>query len=114
MSIAARWTPDCQGKQDFDGPIIVVSTRYWPQGGGYLEFERHTRHWRENEDRPEILPSAHCAIIIRDREEDHDLTIAEAEFEAKTEEEVKRRVESWANEKRNRIIRALEKGWDRP
>jgi len=25
-----QWTKDCQGKQDFDFPVVYVSTRYYP------------------------------------------------------------------------------------
>lgn len=38
--INARWTDDCQGKKDFDGTIIDISSRYWPRGGGFGLFSR--------------------------------------------------------------------------
>jgi hypothetical protein len=109
MGIAASWTHDCNGKQDFDGPIIEISTRYWPRGGGFMGFDTATCRFEENEDRPEIKPSAHSAIVLRDIEEDHDRTIAESDFEAETEAEVKRQVEEWANAQRQRIIAALDR-----
>lgn len=28
----AAWTPDCQGKWDFDFTLLRVSSRYWPHG----------------------------------------------------------------------------------
>lgn len=103
MSIAAHWTPDCQGKQDFDGPIITVSTRYWPRGGGFSTFNP-AEGWKHNEDRPEIKPSAKCEIILHDVEEDHNQTLAECDFEAETEDEVKQQVEVWANEQRDKLV----------
>jgi len=30
MKPCAEWTDDCQGKKDYDGPIITIATRYWP------------------------------------------------------------------------------------
>ena len=30
IEFECAWTLDCQQKQDFDFPIINVSTRYWP------------------------------------------------------------------------------------
>ena len=34
MNVPAKWTDDCQGKKDYDGKILCLSTRYWPRGGG--------------------------------------------------------------------------------
>ena len=36
LLLSAKWTNDCQGKKDYDGPILEVSTRYWPRGGGFF------------------------------------------------------------------------------
>jgi hypothetical protein len=33
-----KWRNDCQGKKDYDGRIVHVSSRYWPRGGGYFTF----------------------------------------------------------------------------
>jgi hypothetical protein len=105
MSIMADWTPDCQGKQDFDGPIIEVSTRYWPRGGGFSVLV--DGQWQENADRPKIKPSAHCSILLRDSEAARDTVLVDARFEGETEEEVKQAVERWANEQQQRIVLAV-------
>ncbi len=36
------WRHDCQGKQDYDGRVVEVSTRYWPPN--YDSAGRHTAH----------------------------------------------------------------------
>jgi len=37
-----KWTNDCQGKKDFDGPIVTLSSRYWPSGGGFSMLDTGT------------------------------------------------------------------------
>jgi hypothetical protein len=83
----AKWTPDCNGKQDFDGPLLTISTRYWPA-------------WKSSDNRP----SASAAIVVNHgiphpEEEWADYsTLAEADFAADTETEVKAQVEAWVRE----------------
>lgn len=104
MAIAATWTDDCQGKKDFDGPIISISTRYWPRGGGFSEIANGV--WLENEDRPQIKPSATASIIVNLNGDDSD-DLATKDFEGETFEVVKAAVESWANEQHARIVAAV-------
>lgn len=102
-----RWTLDCQGKQDLDGPILELSTRYWPRGGGY-HTSRVTAgevQWEGNEARPHILPSAHASIMFFEQ------TLAQAEFRAETEEEVKAMVERWAGDQVARITAAIKRAY---
>ena len=106
IQTAARWTPDCQGKQNFDGPIVEVSTRYWPPGGGFSLFDATTGKWDDDEDRPEVLPEAKCSIVIRD-EADRDRVLTSKKFTAATEHEVKRKVETWVQQQFDRITRSL-------
>ena len=101
MKLDAKWTQDCQGKQDYDAELVSLSTRYWPRGGGFFSFNTATGGFKENKDRPELLPSAHASILIQGER------IVEADFEAETEGEVKARVEAWAQEKFYLIERAL-------
>lgn len=49
MKIDAKWTPDCQGKKDYDGQILSISTRYWPSGGGFATFS-----YTEPPGKPEV------------------------------------------------------------
>ena len=79
----AKWTDDCQGKKDYDGRLLSISTRYWP--GSY----RSDRH-----------PSASTAIVLNWGDPDEygygeTTTWREAEFVADTEAEVKMLVEAW-------------------
>lgn len=99
-----EWTNDCQGKQDFDGEILSLSTRYWPQGGGFWAFDPATGREESNEDRPEIRPSAKSSILLLGAE------IASQDFEANTEAEVKAQVESWARGQIERIVRIMKAG----
>lgn len=103
-----EWTPDCQGKWDYDGALVRVSTRYWPRGGGFHTFSRE-EGWRGNETRPEIKPHAHSAIILGDYDGSGNdgREIAEAEFTGETEAEVKAAVERWVAEQYQRIASLL-------
>lgn len=104
MRLAAEWTHDCQGKQDYDAPIVRLSTRYWPRGGGFHILDRERGTWEGNEARQEIRPSAKATIMLQDED------LGSAEFEGETEPEVKAQVEAWAQQQFERIetaIRAL-------
>lgn len=84
--LAALWTDDCQGKKDYDGPLLRLSTRYWP--GNY---------------RSDGQPSARAGIDLcygpvdrEGRDDPNYLTVWERQVVAPTEDEVKVQVESWA------------------
>jgi hypothetical protein len=91
---------DCQGKQDFDREVVSVSTRYWPRGGGHFVLTAEG-DWQGNEARPEVRPSATCAITLMDED------LISRDFEADTEQEVKDKVEAWANRRVTEVIRIL-------
>lgn len=89
----AKWTDDCQGKKDYDGRLLSISTRYWPTGYS-------------------AQPSAHTAIHINWGEPDQygygDYTVLRsAEFTAQTEDEVKTLVEAWVKEQMTNIVKKL-------
>lgn len=85
---AARWTSDVGGKQDFDGPLLSISTRYWPG-------------WKSSDNRP----SAHASLLIdyggMDAEGNprESTTLSEAEFSGDTELEVRAQVEDWVSKR---------------
>ncbi len=89
-----EWTDDCQGKKDYDGEIVSLSTRYWPRGGGFAVFDSGTGRWQTSSEmavvRPDIRPSAKSSIFMLGKE------ILSKKFEADTEEEVLAQVEDWA------------------
>ena len=87
MNIEIEWTDDCSGKKDYDADVVRVSSRYWPRGGGFLEFGPDG--FKDNAERPEIKPSAKSHILLGDEE------LASAEFEGESEAEVKAQVEAW-------------------
>jgi hypothetical protein len=113
MKPAARWTPDCQGKWDYDGRLIGISTRYWPCGGGF-HLSDGTGNFRPSiETHPEIKPAATASIHVYCGETDENghnspyAVLAEKEFEADTEQEVKAAVEVWVAEQYDRIVKCL-------
>lgn len=98
LKLQAEWTDDCQGKKDYDGNILSISTRYWPRRVGF---------WlAQNEARPDILPSARSALVLRHGSDDC-TTLIEQEFEAETREEVQRQVEIWAQAQMDRVVNIL-------
>lgn len=99
MELQAQWEPDCQGKQDFDADLVRLSSRFYPQGGGFSEL--NAGRWLENKDRPAIPPSAVATISLQDRE------LTSASFEGHTEAEVKAKLESWAREQFSKVASAM-------
>lgn len=66
------WRHDCQGKQDYDGRLVEVSTRYWPPN--YDAARRHT---------------AHSSILLGG------VAVVDEQFAGETIGECKRQVEQW-------------------
>lgn len=108
----AMWTPDCQGKQDFDGPIISVSTRYYPGpgGGGFMQMDISNGSSVTTTQPYGPQPTAHAAIHLRvGPREEHDgggnyLIWKQKEFAAETEAGVKAQVEAWTRDMMGEII----------
>lgn len=110
LTLDIAWTDDCQGKKDYDGSIVVISTRYWPRGGGFTVFNTSTGIFADNSDRPEIKPSAHCTVYLEDGYPDSNgrtVGVLDRSFEGETFEEVKAQVEQWAQDQANRVYRAV-------
>jgi hypothetical protein len=112
----AQWTNDCQGKKDFDGPILSLSTRYWPgpEGGGTIVIITPPVGPVEISTVPYgARPSAHSAIHLRlGPQEPHDgggdyRVWREAEFSGDTEAEVMAQVEAWGSEQMRQIVNLL-------
>lgn len=72
---APVWTDDCQGKKDYDGSLVRVTSRYWP--GNY----------RKDGKLSAVSTIVFCGI---------DMT--EQQFTGETEAEVKRAVITWVGE----------------
>lgn len=109
LTVPAMWTDDCQGKKDYDGKLVSLSTRYWPRGGGFATFSREAG-WEDNAARPDIRPSAHATIYLGSTANDfyeNAEQLIDREFEGDTQEEVQRAVEAWAAEQFQRIALAL-------
>jgi len=101
--LECEWTPDCQGKWDYDADLVRVSSRYWPRCGGFMAMYRDDTGVRveDNDARPEIRPSARASILLQEQ------PVAEASFEGDTEAEVKAQVEAWAQAQFERIAQAV-------
>ena len=86
-----HWVDDCQGKKDYDGQIVWLSSRYWP--ASYSSDGR---------------PSAKASILTACEETPVDgRVLFAAEFSAGTEAEVKQLVEAWADETIKRLLANL-------
>lgn len=110
MQVPAKWTPDCQGKWDYDGRLVSISTRYWPQGGGFHLFA--DGDFVASADHPMTRgtpPSANCSILLHhgDPDDQDYTTIIEKGFEGATEAQVKADVEKWAAEQYQRVVKAI-------
>jgi hypothetical protein len=99
IPLPVEWTDDCQGKKDYDGDLVTISTRYWPRGGGISVLD--ATGFKTNGDQS-ILPSAHSTIYLGET-----VKLADREFEGETQEEVQRAVEDWAQEQFARICAVL-------
>ena len=118
MTVPARWTDDCQGKKDYDGHLVTLSTRYWPRGGGFHILGGEFRELTSSADAfPGTPPSAKATIYLGSTDDDYyddaELLI-EQEFEAETQEEVQHAVEVWAHEQYARIAAALRREFAAP
>jgi hypothetical protein len=117
IKLAAKWTNDCGGKKDYDGDILSVSTRYWPEDGGFWIGDE--KGFRKND----ILskPSAKCSLCFWDgsegtREDTGGAysNLISADFEGDTFEEVAAKVEAWAQEQTDRAVAALRREFATP
>lgn len=90
--VNAEWTQDCSQKQDYDGSIISLSTRFWPP-----RYQSNAKF------------SAKSSIHLDFKNYPEYLELISKEFEGDTEAEVKFKVEQWAQEQYERIIHILPK-----
>lgn len=112
MTPCAKWTGDCQGKQDYDGRLLSISCRYWPgEGdGGSNVFDTSTMKWTTVWYGKK--PSAVASISLNFGEPDecgygNYLEWREESFEANTEAEVKVLVETWVQERMDEVLGLL-------
>jgi hypothetical protein len=105
----ATWTDDAQGKKDYDGGIVSISTRYWPRGGSALVVTR-TRTDVTIQDasaRPAIPPSATSSLILHWEGYPGYLTLTSADFAGETFAEVAAQVERWAQQQMDLVVGLL-------
>jgi len=107
MEPTAEWTDDCQGKKDYDGEILTISTRYWPRGGG-MGIITHNESGKvsiETNSNNDIKPSATSNILLHTKGDF--VEIVSKDFEAETETEVKYQVEKWVQKQFDDILKLL-------
>jgi len=93
MKIKIKWTDDCQGKKDYDGDIVFISSRYYPK-----DYQSNGK------------VSARSSVELSDGEEWHNGETEELVsnvFEGDSFEEVSLKVEKWSEIQINRIYSAL-------
>lgn len=112
MQPCAEWTDDCQGKKDYDGRLLDISTRYWPgpAGGGTMTVDFRTSEFGTLPYGPK--PSAHSSILLRVGPPDCNgygdyLVWRDADFEAESETEVKVLVEAWVAQQMQEVVALL-------
>ena len=110
----AMWSDDCQGKKDYDGRLISISTRYWPgpDGGGTMTYD--TRTGVIGSMPYGQRPSAHALILLMlgPQESENDgggeyLVWRDAEFNGDTEAGVKSQVETWVTERMRELVELM-------
>lgn len=105
MKPAAEWTNDCCGKKDYDGKIVVVSTRYWPKGGSTMVFDSGHPELGLRAYDDGSPASAHSSILLVGSGEE--LVLTEVQKTGAGFNEVSLAVEEWVQEQMNRIESAL-------
>jgi len=107
MKLNIKWTDDCQGKKDFDGDIVAISTRYWP---GQVTVYDTAHPERGLHEISRGCPSATSTIILTDGFPHHNgdsIDLAQQDFEADTFEEIDSQVQAWTQLQMDRITKAL-------
>lgn len=97
----AAWTNDCQGKKDYDGDLISISSRYWPPN-----YNRDGKHSAHAAIHLNLGPSA---VHFPGRYLEHDSyrVWRDHEFVATTEARVKEMVERWVQTQVAEIVALL-------
>lgn len=105
----AAWSNDCQGKKDYDGPLLRISTRYWPgpDGGGSMTFDTGTGKMGTLPYGKQPSAKASILLLFGGENAGDYLVWREQEFEALTPAEVKAQVERWVQEQFNDVMRLL-------
>lgn len=108
----AVWTDDCQGKKDFDGRLLSISTRYYPgpEGGGFMTVsngpEGLSFGTAPYAARPSAIASIDFNFGIPDAPGGYGNYVhwREEQFEGDTEESVKMQVEGWVRERMGELV----------
>ncbi len=107
IKLDAKWTDDCQGKKDYDGCILSISTRYWPAGGGFTLIHNDAGKVTFQEGVEGVRPSAKSSLVIHDKGSVDWIELATMEFEGDSFDEVAGQVVKWAQEQMDRATSAL-------
>jgi hypothetical protein len=105
MKLDISWTDAPAGRKNYDGNLLVVSTRYKPSRPGWTPLDNG--EWI---DTGLMKPCAHVALWIQngaERDGYADEGLAEAYFEGDSFEDVKRQVEEWAQAQADKVYAAV-------
>src|SRR5262245_49124164 len=89
FEVTATWKEECGGKADYDGPIIDVSSRFWPA-------------WKSSDNKPFAKSTIRllCGYEPGDQTYQEAIELAVKEFRGDTEQEVKVAVMEWVSGQR--------------
>jgi len=106
-----KWKPDCSGKEDYDFDLVSLSCRYYPSCAHWMGIIKGT----EFLEVPKVVlkPSAKVSILTGDTVNGPYLTLARADIEGDTEQEVKSKVEAWAKEMMTRVELAVRREFNK-
>ncbi len=105
LKFQAEWRDDCQGKKDYDGDILSISTRYWPRGGGFSIIG--ATGWQDNPTQKKPSATSELLLRIKGGVLEDSICLSSQDFEAETEEEVKTQMERWAQDRMDEIVGLL-------
>lgn len=104
----AVWTDDCQGKKDYDGGFLRISSRFWPgeqdHGEGMMVTE-YTPGKGVSIGSYKLQQASAVAAIIMVLPADDTLTLREAKFTGANFKEVSADVEAWVQSNVDDIVR---------
>lgn len=108
-----EWRNDCQGKKDYDAPILEITSRYWPgeqdgEGRMAIDVEDGTVY-RNVPYGGEASAVSELEVLYASTEgmSVERLTLARKEFQHYDGEVVRREVERWAQEQMDKAVAAL-------
>ena len=96
MKLNITWKNDCQGKKNYDGKLVTITTHYWPGPYAVFDLGLHEIYGAR--------PSAKSTIWLVDCFGEE---LATKDFEGESFDDVDEQVKSWGQQQMDRIATAL-------